>query len=186
MLYHASATAGIQVLEPRASNPGTPQVYLSRKRENVLVYLSNAVEKFCREQGFSYDGIWHKWATYGFDKTGRLILEEYYPNALTETYEGVAGYVYHTEDILNAAPVGIPDAVAAAEPMPVIGCEYVPDAWAALCQAAKEDRITIVRYGQLSPCRLEWIRQTMLDEYAQAAHQPDYRFFIRDKFAFCR
>lgn len=186
MLYHASTTAGIQVLEPRVSNHGAPLVYLSRKRENVLVYLSNAVEKFCREQGFAYDGVWHKWASYGFDKAGKLILEEYYPNALPETYEGVAGYVYHAEDVLNAAPIGIPDAVAAAEPVPIIGCEYVPDAWAALCQAAEEDRITIMRYDQLSPKRLEWIRQTMLDEYTQSAQQPDYRFFICSKFPFCR
>ena len=49
MYYHASKTAGLVCLEPRVSNHGIPLVYLSSKRENVLVYLSNAVEKFCRE-----------------------------------------------------------------------------------------------------------------------------------------
>ena len=52
MLYHASGTGGIRVLEPRRSNHGVPLVYFSRKRENVLVYLSNAIEKYCRETGF--------------------------------------------------------------------------------------------------------------------------------------
>ena len=42
----------------------------SKKRENVLVYLSNAIQKYCIEQGFEYSGIWQKWAYYGFDKDG--------------------------------------------------------------------------------------------------------------------
>ena len=49
MLYHASQTPGIEVLEPRTSNEGVPRIYFSDKRENVLVYLSNAVEKTCRD-----------------------------------------------------------------------------------------------------------------------------------------
>ena len=52
ILYHASQTKGLTVLEPRVSNHGVPRVYFSEKRENVLVYLSNAIEKFCRETGF--------------------------------------------------------------------------------------------------------------------------------------
>lgn len=51
--YHGSQVPGLTVLEPRVSNHGTPLVYASSKRENVLVYLSNAVEKHCREAGFS-------------------------------------------------------------------------------------------------------------------------------------
>ena len=48
LCYHASPIADITTLEPRISNHGSPLVYVSQKRENVLVYLSNAVEKFCR------------------------------------------------------------------------------------------------------------------------------------------
>lgn len=44
MLYHASPTGGLTVLTPHVSNHGHPLVYFSNKRENVLVYLSNAVE----------------------------------------------------------------------------------------------------------------------------------------------
>lgn len=58
MYYHASPVKGIKILEPRISNDGSPRVYLSRKRENTLVYLSNAIEKYCKDTGFEYSGIW--------------------------------------------------------------------------------------------------------------------------------
>ena len=45
MFYHASQIEGITTLEPRVSNHDIPLVYFSTKRENVLVYLSNAIEK---------------------------------------------------------------------------------------------------------------------------------------------
>ena len=67
MYYHASRIKDIKVLEPRKSNHNIPLVYLSVKRENTLVYLSNAVEKFCKEKGFQYEGVWSKWGPYGFE-----------------------------------------------------------------------------------------------------------------------
>ena len=81
MLYHASPTSGLTVLTPHVSNHGHPLVYFSKKRENVLVYLSNAVEKYCRDTGFVHTGRWEKWGPYGFDLDGVQRLEEYYPNA---------------------------------------------------------------------------------------------------------
>jgi hypothetical protein len=54
--YHASPIKDLKILEPRISNHGVPLVYLSKKRENVLVYLSNAVEKYCKETGFVHEG----------------------------------------------------------------------------------------------------------------------------------
>ena len=91
MFYHASQTPGIDVLQPRVSNHHVPLIYFSKKRENVLVYLSNAIEKYCRETGFAYHGPWQKWGPYGFDQQGRLQFQEYYPNALVDTYQGVSG-----------------------------------------------------------------------------------------------
>ena len=97
--FHASQTKGIKILEPKISNHNVPLIYFSDKRENVLVYLSNAIEKFCRENHFKYDGIWHKWGSYGFEKDGKLRFEEYYPHALEDTYSGVSGYIYSCKQI---------------------------------------------------------------------------------------
>ena len=44
--YHGSSVANITALQPHVSNHGESWVYLSSKRENTLVYLSNAIEKF--------------------------------------------------------------------------------------------------------------------------------------------
>ena len=49
MFYHASPVKGIIQLEPRVSDHHIPLVYFSTKRENTLVYLSNAIEKYCRK-----------------------------------------------------------------------------------------------------------------------------------------
>lgn len=48
---------------------------------NVLIYLSNAVEKYCKETGFAYSGKWSKWGPYGFNEDGTQRIEEYYPDA---------------------------------------------------------------------------------------------------------
>ena len=88
--YHASQIKGIKVLEPRVSNHGIPLLYFSKKRENVLVYLCNAVERYCRETGFLHDGPYMKWGPYGFEKDGRQRIEEYYPDMLKTTYQGVS------------------------------------------------------------------------------------------------
>lgn len=101
ILFHASKTPGLKELQPHVSNHNHPLVYCSSKPENTLVYLSNAIEKYCKETGFSYNGVWHKWATYGFTPQGKFHLEEYDPDATKQTYEGVAGYLYSTHKNRN-------------------------------------------------------------------------------------
>ena len=46
----------------------------------MLVYLSNAIEKYCKESGFVHSGKWHKWASYGFDSDGILVMDEFFWN----------------------------------------------------------------------------------------------------------
>ena len=184
MYYHASPVEGIERLEPRISNHGVPLVYFSRKRENVLVYLSNAVEKYCRETGFAWDGPWQKWGPYGFTQDGRQCLQEYYPDAMERTYKGVSGYIYRAEKITDSGfEVQIPDAAASSLPVPVTGAEFVPDAYEAILQAEREGLIVIRRYGEMTDRMREWNKRTIREEYAAAADHPEYRHFLRGCFA---
>ena len=183
MLYHASQTPGIQTLEPRVSNDGTPRIYFSDKRENVLVYLSNAVEKTCREDGFAHTGKWQKWASYGFTKEGLLQLQEYYENAIEDTYKGVSGYIYTVDDSETVRPYpNIRNAFYADQPVPVASCEFVLDAFTALLEAERAGKITITRYAELSDRMRDWLYRTTLDEYRDAP--PDYKYFLEQKFPY--
>lgn len=185
MYYHASPVSGIRVLNPETSNHNVPLVYLSRKRENVLVYLSNAVEKYCKEAGFLHNGKWHKWATYGFDQQGIPVIDEYYPNALEETYKGVSGYIYSVDSICGVdAGINICNAVVSEKPVVVTGCEFIEDAYNEIIKAEKAGRIKIRRYEDLDQNMLSWIEDVINKEYDEAKESPDYRFFLEAKFSF--
>lgn len=183
MYYHASQTANIEYLEPRISNHGIPLIYFSTKRENVLVYLSNAIEKYCKETGFEYAGKWQKWGPYGFTKDGLLRLEEYYPDALRSTYMGVSGYIYSAETIEKADfDVKIPDAAVSAKPVKVKAVEFVPDAYEAIMKAERDGLIKIIRYDEMTDKMREWSEKTIREEYKNAKDHPEYRHFLRGKF----
>lgn len=183
MYYHASAVEGIEELEPRVSNHKMPLIYFSRKRENVLVYLSNAVEKYCRETQFPHDGVWQKWAAYGFDKDGRQRIEEYYPNALEKIYKGVAGYIYAVESIEESGfEFHIPDAVASSVPAKVLSVEYVPDAYLAILDAERKGLVRILRYEDMTDKHRAWLTETIKKEYEEAGEHPEYRHFLRGNF----
>lgn len=184
--YHASQVKNITELEPRVSNHNVPLIYFSDKRENVLVYLSNAVEKVCREAGFAHTGSWYKWGPYGFEKDGRLRLEEYYPNALEDTYKGVAGYIYLCSKVTpyTEIDIKIPNAYIISQKTAVDACEFVPDAYEAILEAEREGLITILRYDEFiaNEKRREWLRKITVEEYEDNAAHPEYRFFLEARF----
>ena len=181
--YHASPIEGLTQLEPRISNHGVPLVYLSKKRENVLVYLSNAVEKFCNDTGFSYAGQWHKWGPYGFDEDGCIRLEEYYPDALVSTYRGVSGYIYSVDNIFDSGyELNIPDAATSSVAVSVSGVEYVPDAYEEILKAEKDGLIRITRFEEMTENKKNWLKRIIAEEYDQAEDHPEYRYFLRNKF----
>lgn len=185
MYYHASQIGGITVLEPRISNHNTPLIYFSTKRENVLVYLSNAIEKYCKKTGFSHNGKWHKWASYGFEQDGTLRIDEYYPNALEDTYKGVAGYIYSVEHIFeNEKSINISNAVTTSIPVAVSDIEFVEDAYDEILKAEEMGLIKIRRFEVLSDNMLNWIENTIKNEYKNAEYEPDYRYFLKAKFDF--
>ena len=184
MYYHASPEANIEILEPRISNHGVPLVYFSARRENVLVYLSNAVEKYCKETGFVYTGNWSKWGPYGFGENGKLVIEEYYPDALFETYAGTEGYIYSVKD--NGSLFSMPEiqnCVVSRKPVQVETAEYIPNTYEAILQAEKEGKLGIVRYEEFIGKREEWLRRIVRSEYESAAEHPEYRHFLMGKFA---
>lgn len=182
MLFHASPIPNIKTLTPHVSNHGKSFIYFSSKPENTFVYLSNAVEKCCREKGFVHSGVYTKWGPYGFNGKGILTLDEYYPDALTDTYKGVSGYIYAVEETEKIVPLGeIPFAFISEKDVEVKGCEFVPDAYSALMRLAEEGRIIITEYKDQTPAKLEWIEKTVKKEYEEGSEE--YRFFLRNKFA---
>lgn len=184
MYYHASSVKGITRLTPQSSNHGIPLVYFSTKRENVLVYLSNSIEKYCVETGFSYDGKCQKWGPYGFGKDGRQRLEEYYPNALISTYKGVSGYIYSAETISDSGfSVPIPDVATSSIPVDISGVEFIPDAYEAILQAEREGLLTIIRYEEMNDKMKAWNKKTILEEYENACNHPEYRHFLKGNFS---
>ena len=184
MYYHASPIGGIEQLEPRISNHGIPLIYFSKKRENVLVYLCNAVEKYCKETGYNYVGQWHKWGPYGFNKDGIQRIEEYYPNALEKTYKGVSGYIYHTNNIEDSGfELCIPDASTSSSPVKITGVEFIEDAYSEIIKAEKAGLITILRYDDMSEKMRERNNKMIIDEYANAEDHPEYRHFLKGNFS---
>lgn len=187
LYYHASQTGGIDILEPRVSNHNTPLIYFSTKRENVLVYLSNAIEKYCKETAFPHDDKWHKWASYGFDSEGILTLDEYYPDAIEDTYKDVSGYIYYVNTIQESEnSINISNAVATSKPAIVTDIEFIEDAYSEIIKAAEKGLIKIRRYEDMSDKMLSWIENTIKNEYANAENQPDYRYFLKAKFDFIK
>lgn len=185
LLFHASQTPGLTILTPHISNHGQPLVYLSKRRENTLVYLSNAVEKHCKTINFHHAGYYKTWASYGFTADGLLQLDEYYPNATMDTYKGVAGYIYSVQPADCCRQLsGIPDAVIAEQPLFVTDCEYIPDAYDAIMQAVSDGRMVLRHYTQNSPEKLRWIEKEIRSEYENAVAHPEYRAFLKAKFDF--
>ena len=187
MYYHASQTKDITVLEPKVSNHNKPLVYFSNKKENTLVYLSNAVEKFCKENNFDYDGIWSTWASYGFTKDGRLEIQEYYPNATYETYKGTSGYIYYVEDIPGIQKQeDIPNAFITDKKVKVFDCEYIEDAYEKICDEIQKGNITLVKYEDFIKQKKDWLYKIIQKEYDEATDHPEYRYFLINKFTFIK
>lgn len=185
MYYHASPIGTIKILEPQISNHNIPLIYFSTKRENVLVYLSNAIEKFCKETGFSHNGKWHKWASYGFESDGTLRIDEYYPNAIEDTYKGVSGYIYYTDMISEPDnKINISNVAVSSVPVTVKGVEFVEDAYLEILKAYKEGLIKIRKYEDMNDGMLSWIQKTIVNEYNEANNELEYRYFLKAKFNF--
>ncbi len=182
MFYHASNIAGIKTLIPFSSGHGNPLVYFSAKKENTLVYLSNPVEKYCKEIGFEPSERYYRFMSYRFTEDNILEILEYWPNALEETYAGVSGYIYTASHIPNAQTMDIPYVIASETPVAIETFEYVPGAFLAIKQAEEEGKIKIVRYLENSADSLEKIKKLVFREHEKAQSIPAYKAFLEAKF----
>lgn len=182
MLFHASQRANLTELIPHISNHNKALVYLSSKRENSLVYLSNAVEQYCKEIGYQHIGVYRKWASYGFSD-GILLLEEYYPNAIIDTYKGVPGYIYSMGKMDCCEKQNdIPFAYTSSQTIQIENREFIQDAYESILSAVKESKIRIKTFEEQGDKKLNWIKNTIENEYKNAKEQPDYRLFLKAKF----
>ena len=185
MYYYASRTPDLKILSLGMAGCTTPALYLSSRRENVLADLSNAIEKYCLETGYAYSADWSTWKPQGFDKDGVFCLEEYYPNAICDTYKGVSGYIYQVDAVPNdcgqeKTPDGI--RITDSRPLPVCDCEYIPDAYEAILAAAQDGAIRLLRFEDMNENTKKIITSLVKGDYDNAADIPAYRSFLEEKF----
>lgn len=186
MYYHASNIGGLKVLKPHISNHGKSWVYFSSKRENILVYLSNAVEKHIKDKHNRALKKYEKWASYGITEDGRVRIEEYYPNAMIETFKGASGYIYSVNNIADAKPLrGIKDVYVTQDEVNVDACEYVADAYEEMIKAERQGKIVIERFETITDKKREWIEKSILNEYNNTDNE-DYKEFLLDKFVWLK
>ena len=111
-------------------------------------------------------------------------MEEYYPNAIEETYSGVSGYIYSVENINDSGfDLNIPFAATSNEAVEVKNSEFVYDAYEEIRKAEKEGKIVISRYDSIDDRKKEWISKTINQEYRDAIDHPEYRKFLEGKFS---
>ncbi len=114
-----------------------------------------------------------------------LRIDEYYSDALIDTYKGVSGYIYSAEKVcVNEDGINISNAVTSSLPVPVSGVEFIGDAYSELLDAEKAGLIKIRRYEEMSDKMLGWIEKTIRNEYSEAENEADYRHFLKAKFSF--
>ncbi len=174
-IYHASSIGDIKMLKPSCKDG---KLYFSRKRENVLVYLVNAVKKCCEENGVDWLGS--VWGPYGFTNEGKFRLEEYYPNATFDTYHGMKAYIYRAIESDDMKELYIKDALCCDHDVAVESVEEIDDAYQEIIKAINDGKIDIVRYEDASDGMIKWIENTTCDEYEKGA--DDYKFFLKTKF----
>lgn len=133
ILYHASDVEGIKTLRPQVANHKNAYVYLSAKREDVLIYLVNPVRKFCMDNNIPPDngGGWHRFATRRFNGKVDIFLE-LWPNEFEEIYGRTPSYFYKVEknddcEPLNARELPSTSFYVCKKPIAVKSVEVIAD-----------------------------------------------------------
>lgn len=96
MYYHGSKSKDIKILHPYLSLHDEKYVYLTSNKAVALIYTANAIEVFYTKNNLVNSEKFQAWYSYSFDND-IPVLEEYYPNAIFETYNNQTGYIYECE-----------------------------------------------------------------------------------------
>lgn len=173
MLYHASATADLKVLEPHVSTHGKAYVYAIKSRLTAMLF---GVTK--DDFDFLMD-----------EKKGITFLYECYPDALKRVYEGKACSVYTvSEDGFLTGQTGW--AAEFVNPMPVeVVCEEkIEDIYGKIMEAADRQMCVIHSYEE-SEDYLDFLRRELQERVrlfglTEEHMRADFRFekYFKDLF----
>ena len=147
VLYHGSNIANIKVLRPNQADHDRPYVYMTTIDVVAAFYLCNAVERP------------YYWFPYGFEGGSNIpVYHELYPNALKEVSEGVSGYIYEViaEENQIIPFKNIPCARLATEPIEVMKCTKVENAYALFMEYVKQGKMKISHFEDKSDQQLVW------------------------------
>lgn len=177
-LYHGSNTADIKVLQPRLADHEQPYIYMTTIDVVSAFYICNAVERP------------YYWFPYGFTKNNIPVYHELYPDAFKEISENRKGYLYEVDAKKNQIiPFkNIPCARLGIEPIQVVDCIEIPDAYEYFMKCVAEGKLEIGRFEDKTEKELEnWY--SMILSYIQEKdmiHTPDcsYVKFVKEKFPF--
>ena len=176
VLYHGSNIANIKVLRPNQADHDRPYVYMTTIDVIAAFYLCNAVERP------------YYWFPYGFEGGSNIpVYHELYPNALKEVSEGVSGYIYEVlaEENQIIPFKNIPCARLATEPIEVMKCTKVENAYALFMEYVKQGKMKVSHFEDKSEQQLEWWYSCCV-EYLEEKHMIEtskcsYASFIKEE-----
>ncbi len=128
--YHASPTGGLQLLEPRKT------LYFDKPTQVCLTSL-RAMALFYLIRNYEY--------AYGYTRQGKLYFDDPFPDALKKLYAGKSGWLYTCAEG-DYEKTEIPNEFVSAQPVRIIGAEYIPDAYEAFLREQEAGNILLLGY----------------------------------------
>ena len=128
--YHASPTGGLQLLELRKT------LYFDKPTQVCLTSL-RAMALFYIIRNYEY--------AYGYTRQGKLYFDDPFPDALKKLYAGKSGWLYTCAEG-DYEKTEIPNEFVSAQPVRIIGAEYIPDAYEAFLREQEAGNILLLGY----------------------------------------
>ena len=128
--YHASPTGGLQLLEPRKT------LYFDKPTQVCLTSL-RAMALFYIIRNYEY--------AYGYTRQGKLYFDDPFPDALKKLYAGKSGWLYTCAEG-DYEKTEIPNEFVSAQPVRILGAEYIPDAYEAFLREQEAGNILLLGY----------------------------------------